>query len=119
MFVTRVARRVPLVVVEHKLLTLPGVTDFTPVCNGVHVRSLVFCVLFFRLLFVLCPFSFAIVSSKSSYIKTSTCCHSTLVEASRMGNIKDKDEMDLIDMLIDLTGIRNITEQDEIDIGTM
>ena len=36
-----------------------------------------------------------------------------------MGNIKDKDEMDLIDMLIDLTGIRNITEQDEIDIGTM
>jgi hypothetical protein len=94
MFVTRVARRVPLVVVEHKLLTLPGETDFTPVCNGVHVRSLVFCVLFFRLLFVLCPFSFAIVSSKSSYIKTSTCCHSTLVEASRMGNIKDKDEMD-------------------------
>ena len=36
-----------------------------------------------------------------------------------MGNIKDKDEMDLIDMLIDLTVIRNITEQDEIDIGTM
>ena len=36
-----------------------------------------------------------------------------------MGNIKDNDEMDLIDMLIDLTGIRNITEQDEIDIGTM
>jgi len=39
------------------------------------------------------------------------------VEAGRMGNIKYKDEMDLIYMLIDLTGIRNIREQ--VDIGTM
>jgi hypothetical protein len=30
-----------------------------------------------------------------------------------------KDEMDLIYMLIDLTGIRNIREQDEPDIGIM
>ena len=36
-----------------------------------------------------------------------------------MGNIKYKDEMDLIYMLIDLTGIRNIREQDKVDIGTM
>ena len=36
-----------------------------------------------------------------------------------MGNIKDKDEMDITDLLIDLTGITNITEQDEVDIGTM
>ena len=36
-----------------------------------------------------------------------------------MGNIKYKDEMDLIYILIDLTGIRNIREQDEPDIGIM
>ena len=36
-----------------------------------------------------------------------------------MGNIKYKDEMDLIYMLIDLTGIRNIREQDQPDIGIM
>ena len=36
-----------------------------------------------------------------------------------MGNIKYKDEMDLIYMLTDLTGIRNIREQDEIGIGTI
>jgi hypothetical protein len=36
-----------------------------------------------------------------------------------MGNIKYKNEMDLIYMLIDLTGIRNIREQDEVGIGTM
>jgi len=36
-----------------------------------------------------------------------------------MGNIKYKDEMDLIYMLIDLTVIRNIREQDEVDNGTM
>jgi hypothetical protein len=33
-----------------------------------------------------------------------------------MGNIKYKDEMELIYMLIDLTGIRNFREQDEPDI---
>jgi hypothetical protein len=36
-----------------------------------------------------------------------------------MGNIKYKDELDLIYILIDLTGIRNIREQDELDIGIM
>jgi hypothetical protein len=36
-----------------------------------------------------------------------------------MGNIKDKVEMDITDLLIDLIGITNITEQDEVDIGTM
>jgi len=36
-----------------------------------------------------------------------------------MGNIKYRDEIDLIYMLIDLTGITNIREQDEVDIGTM
>jgi hypothetical protein len=36
-----------------------------------------------------------------------------------MGNIKYKDGMDLIYMLIDLIGIRNIREQDESDIGIM
>jgi hypothetical protein len=36
-----------------------------------------------------------------------------------MGNIKYKDEMDLIYMLIDLTEIKNIREQDEPDIGIM
>ena len=36
-----------------------------------------------------------------------------------MGNIKYKDEMDLIYMLIDMTGIRDIREQDEPDIGIM
>jgi hypothetical protein len=36
-----------------------------------------------------------------------------------MRNIKYKDEMDLIYMLTDLTGIRNIREQDEIGIDTM
>jgi hypothetical protein len=35
-----------------------------------------------------------------------------------MGNIKYKDEMDLIYMLTDLTGIRNIREKDEVGIGT-
>ena len=46
-------------------------------------------------------------------MKTITWCHNG---SSRMGNIKYKDEMDLIYMLIDLTGIRNIGEQDEVDI---
>jgi hypothetical protein len=46
-------------------------------------------------------------------MKTITWCHSG---SSRMGNIKYKDEMELIYMLIDLTGIRNIREQDEPDI---
>jgi hypothetical protein len=41
------------------------------------------------------------------------------VEADRMGNIKYNDEMHLIYMLIDLTGIRNIREQDEVDNSTM
>jgi hypothetical protein len=36
-----------------------------------------------------------------------------------MGNIKYKDEMDLIYMLIDMTGIRIIREQDEPGIGIM
>ena len=36
-----------------------------------------------------------------------------------MGNIKYNDEMDLIYMLIDLTGIRNIRKQDEVDNNTM
>ena len=36
-----------------------------------------------------------------------------------MGNIKSKDEMDLLYMLTDLTGIRNIREQDEVGIGTI
>ena len=36
-----------------------------------------------------------------------------------MGNVIYKDEMDLIYILIDLTGIRNIREQDEPDIGIM
>jgi hypothetical protein len=36
-----------------------------------------------------------------------------------MGNIKYKDEMDLIYMLIDMTGIRNIREQEEPDIVMM
>jgi hypothetical protein len=36
-----------------------------------------------------------------------------------MGNIKYKDEMDLIYMLIDLTGIRNIREQNEPNIGIL
>ena len=39
--------------------------------------------------------------------------------SSRMGNIKYKDELDLIYILIDMTGIRNIREQDEPDIGIM
>jgi hypothetical protein len=34
-----------------------------------------------------------------------------------MGNIKYKDEMDLIYMLIDLTGIKNIREQSRLKIG--
>jgi hypothetical protein len=46
-------------------------------------------------------------------MKTITWCHSG---SSRMGNIKYKDEMELIYMLIDLTGIRNIREHDEPDI---
>ena len=49
-------------------------------------------------------------------MKTITWCHNG---SSRMGNIKYKDEMELIYILIDLTGIRNIREQDEVDIGTM
>jgi hypothetical protein len=36
-----------------------------------------------------------------------------------MGNIKYKDKMNVIYMLIDLTGIRNIREQDEPEIGIM
>jgi hypothetical protein len=37
-----------------------------------------------------------------------------------MGKNKYKDKMDLIYMLIGLTGIRNnIREQDEVDIGTI
>ena len=36
-----------------------------------------------------------------------------------MGNIKYNDEMDLIYMLIDLTAIRNIRKQDEVDNNTM
>ena len=49
-------------------------------------------------------------------MKTITWFHSG---TSRMGNIKYKDEMDLIYMLIDLTEIKNIREQDEPDIGIM
>ena len=40
--------------VEQELLTFPRVSKFTPVFSGVHVaQSLVFCVVFCRLLFVL------------------------------------------------------------------
>jgi len=49
-------------------------------------------------------------------MKTITWCHSG---GSKMGNLKYKDDMDLIYMLIDLTGIRIIREQDKVDIGTM
>jgi 8-oxo-dGTP pyrophosphatase MutT (NUDIX family) len=53
-FVTRVARRVPLV--EKELLTLPGLFEFIPNLLWVRVAwSLVFCVVFYRLLFV--PFA--------------------------------------------------------------
>jgi hypothetical protein len=48
-FVTRATRRVPLV--DQELLTLP---ELTPVFSGVRVvRSLVFCVVFCRSLFVI------------------------------------------------------------------
>ena len=50
-FVTRVARRVPLV--EQESLTLQEHLSSPPVFSGVRVtRSLVFCVMFFRSLFV-------------------------------------------------------------------
>ena len=49
-------------------------------------------------------------------MKTITWCYSG---SSMMGNIKYKDEMDLIYMLIDMTGIRDIREQEEPDIGIM
>ena len=54
-FVTRLTRRVPLV--EQELLTLPGHASSPPVFSGVRVaRSLVFCVMFCRLLFVILSF---------------------------------------------------------------
>jgi hypothetical protein len=43
-------------------------------------------------------------------MKTITWCHSG---GSRIGNIKYKDEMDLLYMLTDLTGIRNIREKEK------
>jgi hypothetical protein len=49
-------------------------------------------------------------------MKTITWCHSG---GSRIGNIKYKDEMDLLYMLTDLTGIRNIREKDDVGIGTI
>ena len=56
-FVTRVARRVPLVV--HELLAFPENMGSSPVCSGIRIaRSLVFCVIICRSSFVLCPFTF-------------------------------------------------------------
>ena len=62
-FVTRLTWQVPHV--EQELLTLPKHPSATPVFSGVHVAwSLVFCVMFCRLLFVLWFFFFlAIVLS--------------------------------------------------------
>ena len=57
MLVTRVTPR--LSHVEQELPTLPEHVGSPPVFSGVRVaRSLVLCVIFCRLLFVLCPFSF-------------------------------------------------------------
>ena len=57
MLVTRVTPR--LSHVEQELPTLPEHLGSPPVFSGVRVaRSLVLCVIFCRLLFVLCPFSF-------------------------------------------------------------
>jgi hypothetical protein len=54
-FVTRVARRVPLVV--HELLTFPENMGSSPVCSGIRVaRSLVFCVVNWWSSFVLLSF---------------------------------------------------------------
>jgi hypothetical protein len=56
-FVTRVARRVPLVV--HELLTFPENIGSSPVFSGIRVaRSLVFCVVIWWSLFVLLSFYF-------------------------------------------------------------
>ena len=56
-FVTRLTRRVSLV--EQELLTLPEHPSPPPNFSGVRVtQSLVFCVMFCRLLFVLLSFSF-------------------------------------------------------------
>ena len=56
-FVTRVARRVPLVV--HELLTFPENMGSSPVFSGIRVaRSLVFCVVIWWSLFVLLSFYF-------------------------------------------------------------
>jgi hypothetical protein len=56
-FVTRVKRRVPHV--EQELFTLPGHPSSHSIFSGVRVaRSLVFCVLFCRSLFVLLSFLF-------------------------------------------------------------
>jgi hypothetical protein len=53
--ITRLTRRVPLV--KQELLTLPENMSSPPVFSGVRVaRSLVFCVVFCRSLFVLLPF---------------------------------------------------------------
>jgi hypothetical protein len=56
-FVTEATQRVPLV--EQELLTLPEHLNLLSVFSGIRVaRSLVFCVVFSRLLFVLLSFFF-------------------------------------------------------------
>jgi hypothetical protein len=115
--------------VEKELLTLPEQLSSPRFLVGFLLLDLIFSFLCLAILIVVYPFSLAIVlsfdsrilitslvSSASSYMKTITWCYSG---SSRMGNIKYKDEMDLIYMLIDMTGIRNIREQDEPDIGIM
>ena len=59
-FVTRETQWVPHV--EQKLLTLPDHTSSPPVISGVHVaRSLVFCVMFYRSLFVLLAIALSVL----------------------------------------------------------
>ena len=92
-----------------------GATEFTPVFSGVLVtRSLVFYVLFLRLFFVLfvlflshcivCPSIYGFWLPLW-YLQTLLIWRPLLgvaVEAVRMGNIKYKDEIDLIPVYIDL-----------------
>ena len=97
---------------------------------GFLLLDLIFSFLCIAFYIVVCPFSLAIVLSVLRFTDSDYLFgifklflyedhYLVLHGSSRMGNIKYKDEMDLIYMLIDLIGIRNITEQDESDIGIM
>ena len=98
MLVTRVTPR--LSNVEHELTTLPEHLGSPPVFSGVRVaRSFVLCVIFCRLLFVLCPFSFG----------HCIFCHSNFSHLVSLGFV-------LLCTITSLQSIRYICHKDQCNV---